>query len=74
MVPFLAPAAAIFDASENLALLLTLAGNGGSFAPPFAAVCSAIKSVCLTGFALSGVALAAAVLREQPAESFPQSV
>ncbi len=26
-----------------MALLLTLAGHGGSFAPPFAAVCSAIK-------------------------------
>ncbi len=43
VVPFFALAAAIFDASENLALLLTLAGNGGSFAPLFASVCSAIK-------------------------------
>lgn len=33
----------MFDASENVALLLTLAGEGGSLAPPFAAVCSAIK-------------------------------
>jgi hypothetical protein len=43
VVPFFALAAAGFDASENVALLLTLAGNGGSFAPPFAAVCSTIK-------------------------------
>ena len=43
VVPFFALVAASFDASENVALLLTLAGNGGSFAPPFAAVCSAIK-------------------------------
>lgn len=43
IVPFFALAAAIFDASENVALLLTLAGKGGSFAPPFATVCSAIK-------------------------------
>jgi hypothetical protein len=43
VAPFFALAAAGFDASEDVALLLTLAGNGGSFAPPFAAVCSAIK-------------------------------
>jgi hypothetical protein len=43
IVPFFALVAASFDASENVALLLTLAGHGGSFAPPFAAVCSAIK-------------------------------
>ena len=51
VVPFFALAAATFDASENVALLLTLAGNGGSFAAPFAAVCSTIK------FALIGVAI-----------------
>ncbi len=54
-VPFLAHAAATFDASENVALLLTLGGNGGSFAPPFAAVCSAIK------FTLIGIAIVYAV-------------
>jgi hypothetical protein len=43
IVPFFSLAAASFDASENVALLLTLAGNGGSFAPPFATVCSASK-------------------------------
>ncbi len=51
VIPFFALAAASFDASENVALLLTLAGNGGSFAPPFAAVCSAIK------FTLIGIAI-----------------
>jgi hypothetical protein len=51
VVPFFALAAAMFDASENVALLLTLAGEGGSFAPPFAAVCSAIK------FTLIGIAI-----------------
>jgi hypothetical protein len=48
VVPLFALAAASFDASENVALLLTLAGNGGSFAPPFAAVCSAIKFTLIT--------------------------
>jgi hypothetical protein len=51
VVPFFALAAAALDASENVALLLTLAGKGGSFAPPFAAVCSAIK------FTLIGIAI-----------------
>jgi hypothetical protein len=48
VVPFFAAAAAMFDASENVALLLTLGGHGGSFAPPFAAVCSAIKFTLIT--------------------------
>jgi hypothetical protein len=51
VVPFFALAAAAFDATENDALLLTLAGKGGSFAPPFAAVCSTIK------FTLIGIAI-----------------
>ncbi len=51
VIPFFALAAAAFDASENVALLLTLAGKGGSFAPPFAAVCSTIK------FTLIGLAI-----------------
>lgn len=60
VVPFFALAAAGFDASENVALLLTLAGNGGSFAPPFAAVCSAIKFTLIIVailYALCGLAL-----------------
>lgn len=51
VIPFFALAAAAFDATENVALLRTLAGNGGSFAPPLATVCSTIK------FALIGVAI-----------------
>ena len=43
VIPYFALAAACFDASENFALLLTLGGHGGSFAPPFATVCSSIK-------------------------------
>jgi hypothetical protein len=60
VVPFFALAAACFDASENVALLLTLAGNGGSFAPPFAAVCSASKFTLITIailYAMGGLAL-----------------
>lgn len=48
VIPFFALVAAGFDASENVALLLTLGGNGGNFAPPFAAVCSAIKFTLIT--------------------------
>ncbi|HEV7162663.1 MAG TPA: hypothetical protein VGN25_05355 [Solirubrobacteraceae bacterium] len=60
VVPFFALAAAVFDASENVALLLTLGGNGGSFAPPFAAVCSALKFTLITIavlYALCGLVL-----------------
>jgi hypothetical protein len=55
VIPLFAIAAAMFDASENVALLLTLAGHGESFAPPFATVCSAIK------FTLIGIAILYAV-------------
>lgn len=51
VIPYFALAAACFDASENVALLLTLGGHGGSFAPPFATVCSSIK------WALIGIAI-----------------
>lgn len=51
VVPYFALAAACFDASENVALLLTLGGHGGSFAPPFATACSSIK------WALIGIAI-----------------
>jgi len=43
VVPWFALAAVCFDATENVALLLTLGGHGGSFSPPFATVCSSIK-------------------------------
>jgi hypothetical protein len=68
-VPFFALAAASFDASENVALLLTLAGNGGSFAPPFAAVCSAIKFTLISItilYALSGLVLWLRTRQPQP--------
>ncbi len=52
IVPYFAATAAVFDASENVALLLVLGGYGGSFAPLFAAVCSAIK------FTLIAIAIA----------------
>lgn len=48
-VPYFAVGAALFDASENVALLLTLGGHGGSFAPPFATVCASLKFVLLAG-------------------------
>jgi len=69
VVPFFALVAAGFDASENVALLLTLAGNGGSVAPPFAAVCSAIKLTLITVvilYALCGFVLWLRARRLQP--------
>ena len=69
MVPFLALAAAALNAIEKVALLLTFAGKGGSFGPPFAAVCSAIKFT-LIGiaiiYALCGLALRLRVRLLQP--------
>lgn len=84
VVPYFALAAACFDASENVALLLTLGGHGGSFAPPFATVCSTIKWT-LIGiaiiYALCGLALlirarlsgSAAPPAERPAHAFEES-
>ena len=69
VVPFLALVAAGFDASENVALLLTLAGNGGDVAPPFAAVCSAIKFTLISIailYALSGLVLWLRARRRHP--------
>jgi hypothetical protein len=69
VVPFFALAAASFDASENVALLLTLAGNGGSLAPPFAAVCSTIKFTLISIaiiYSLCGLALRLRVRLLQP--------
>jgi hypothetical protein len=61
VVPYFALAAACFDASENVALLLTLGGHGGSFAPPFATVCSGIKWM-LIGIAILYVLCGLALL------------
>lgn len=78
VIPYFALAAACFDASENVALLLTLGGHGGSFAPPFAAVCSSIKWT-LIGIAilyvLCGLALLlkARLLKPAPPADHPAS-
>ena len=72
VVPFFALAAASFDASENVALLLTLAGHGGSFAPPFAAVCSAIKFTLIAiaiAYAVCGLVLWLRARRAQPSRA-----
>ncbi len=72
VVPFFALAAASFDASENVALLLTLAGHGGSFAPPFAAVCSAIKFTLIAIailYAVCGLVLWLRARRLQPSRA-----
>jgi hypothetical protein len=41
--PPAAVAAAVFDAAENVFLLLALGGHGGSVAPPLATACASIK-------------------------------
>lgn len=78
VVPYFALAATCFDASENVALLLTLGGHGGSFAPPFATACSSIKWT-LIGIAilyvLCGLALLfrARLLKPAPPADHPAS-
>lgn len=60
VVPYFALVAACFDASENVALLLTLGGHGGRFAPPFATACSSIKWLLIGTailYAICGLAL-----------------
>jgi hypothetical protein len=41
--PFCAAFAALFDVVENVFLLLTLGGHGGSFGPPVATTCASVK-------------------------------
>jgi hypothetical protein len=48
IVPFFATAAALFDATENVFLLLVLGGHGGEHAPLIATVCSSIKFTLIT--------------------------
>jgi hypothetical protein len=43
VTPIFAASAALFDAAENIALLIVLGGDGGSLAAPFAAVCASLK-------------------------------
>jgi hypothetical protein len=58
IVPFFAAAAAIFDAIENVFLLLVLGGHGGEHAPLIATICSSIKFTLITiaiGYVLLGL-------------------
>jgi hypothetical protein len=48
IVPFFATAAALFDATENVFLLLVLEGHGGEQAPLIATICSSIKFTLIT--------------------------
>jgi hypothetical protein len=43
VLPFFATAAAMFDATENVFLLLVLGGHGGTAGPLIATICSSIK-------------------------------
>lgn len=46
--PFFAAFAVLFDAAENVALLLILGGRGGNVAPLFATACASLKSLLIT--------------------------
>jgi hypothetical protein len=48
VVPFFAAVAALFDATENVFLLLVLEGHGGEHAPLIATICSSIKFMLIT--------------------------
>jgi hypothetical protein len=48
IVPFFAAAAAMFDAVENMFLLLVLGGHGGELGPLIATTCSSIKFTLIT--------------------------
>ena len=48
VVPFFATAAALFDATENVFLLLVLESHGGEHAPLIATICSSIKFTLIT--------------------------
>jgi hypothetical protein len=56
IVPFFAAAAAVFDACENINLLLALDGRGGDAAPLIATICASAK------FTLIAIAIAYVVL------------
>jgi hypothetical protein len=51
VAPLCAASAAVFDAGENVFLLLTLGGHGGSFGPPIATACASLK-FALIAFAI----------------------
>jgi hypothetical protein len=48
VTPAFAVCAALFDACENIALLLILGGHGGSLAPPVATGCASLKFLLIT--------------------------
>jgi hypothetical protein len=48
VAPFCAAIAAMFDAGENVNLLLVLGGHGGSVSPALATICASIKFVLIT--------------------------
>jgi len=59
ILPLFAAAAAIFDAIENVFLLLILGDHGGAFAPVIATICSSIKFTLIAiaiGYVLCGLA------------------
>jgi hypothetical protein len=59
ILPLFAAAAAIFDAIENVFLLLVLDGHGGGSAPLIATICSTIKFTLIAmaiGYVLCGLA------------------
>jgi hypothetical protein len=59
IIPLFAAAAAVFDAVENVFLLLILGGHGGEFAPVIATTCSSIKFALIAiaiGYVLCGLA------------------
>jgi hypothetical protein len=60
IIPLFAAAAAIFDAIENVFLLLILGGQAGGLAPVIATICSSIKFTLIgiaIGYVLCGLAL-----------------
>ena len=73
IVPFFATAAALFDAIENVFLLLVLEGHGGEHAPLIATICSSIKFTLITiaiGYVLCGLVTR---LRREPQAGRPSS-
>jgi hypothetical protein len=59
ILPLFAAAAAIFDAIENVCLLLILGARGGVLAPVIATICSSIKFTLIAiaiGYVLCGLA------------------
>lgn len=48
VAPFCAAFAAVCDAGENVFLLLTLGGHGGSFGPPIATTFASVKFLLIT--------------------------